>query len=202
MLAELPCKLRNFSNLLEFVKKGLESDENDLIGCFEHLVQELTDVVDVPVVFLIDQYNAFLLKHTVKILPNDKKIIVQPGSGNNPITSLFSQWNTFSMRRGSIFYAFSSCFNLLPIPSDGSSVLFETRQPMDQSEFRRLVESSVNATHLPHELLGPQSFQQLFDLCSGIPRELLAFSLPWKSSQKSNFDILKSIYLHNRRNYT
>ncbi len=106
--------------------------------------------------FLIDQYNAFYTKHTVKILPDDERKVVEPGSGHNPITSLFSQWNTFRMRRGCILYAFSSSFNLLPIPSDGSSVLFETLEPMDKSEFRRLVESSVNSMHLPDQLLESQ----------------------------------------------
>jgi hypothetical protein len=201
LLAKLPCKFRNFSNLLEFVKKGLESDENDLIGCFEHLVQELTDVVDVPVVFLIDQCNAFCTTHTVKILPKDERKIVVPGSGENPIASLFSQWNTFSMRRGCTLYAFSSSFNLLPSADDGNSNLFETLEPMDKSEFGKLVELAVNSMHLPPELLEPEPSQQLFDLCAGIPRELLAFSLVWKRSQKSNFDNLKSSYLHNRRKF-
>ena len=170
----MPCQFKNFSNLLKFVKNGLASDENDLILCFEHLVLELTDVGDVPVVFLIDQCNAFYTPHTVKILPNDERKVVAPGSGENPISSLFSQWNTFRMRRGCILYAFSSSFNLMPSADDGNSNLFETLEPMDKSEFGKLVELAVNSMHLPPELLEPEPFQQLFDLCAGIPRELLA----------------------------
>jgi hypothetical protein len=55
--------------------------------------------------------------------------------------------------------------------------------------------------HLPPELLEPEPFQQLFDLCAGIPRELLAFSLVWKRSQECNFETLKSIYLEKRRDF-
>lgn len=72
---------------------------------------------------------------------------------------------------------------------------------MDQSEFRKMVEISVNISHIPQELLQPQTFQQLFHLCSGIPRELLAFTLAWKCSEEFNFDHVKLVYLKNRRKF-
>jgi hypothetical protein len=87
----------------------------------------------------------------------------------------------------------------MPTASDGNSNLFETLQPMHKSEFKKLVELS-NVSEMS-ELLEPQSFQQLFHICSGIPRELLAFTLAWKRTQDPNLDLVKSIYLKSRRNF-
>jgi hypothetical protein len=165
------------------------------------LVDELQSLSTVPVVFLIDQCNAFYTKHTVRIFSDDERKVVEPGSDHNPIASLFVQWNTFALRRGCILYAFSSSFNLMPTASDGNSNLFENLQPMDHSEFRKLVELSVSTGHLPEELLESPTFQQLVDMCSGIPRELLAFTLAWKRSEEFNFDLVKLVYLEKRREF-
>jgi hypothetical protein len=89
----------------------------------------------------------------------------------------------------------------MPTASNGNSNLFETLQPMDHSEFRKLVELSVSANRLPQELLELQTLQQLFHLCSGVPRELLAFTLAWKRSEEFNFDLVKLVYLEKRREF-
>ncbi len=107
----------------------------------------------------------------------------------------------FDWRRGGILYAYSSSFNLMPTASDGHSNLFETIHPMNQSKFQKLVALSVNIRHIPREMLEPQTFQQLLHLCSGIPRELLAFTLTWRTSEESNFDDIKLDYLENRRKF-
>lgn len=201
LLGEIRCqKNKLFSNLLDLVNHGL-SDETNSIPCFLNLVHELQHVEHVPVVFLIDQCNAFYTKHTVKIFSDDESKVVEPGSGHNPIASLFVQWNSFQLRRGCILYAFSSSFNLMPTAKDGNSNLFKTLQPMDDLEFKKLVELSININHLPKELLGPQTYKQLFDLCEGIPRELLSFTLAWKRPKEFNFDIVKLEYLEHRREF-
>ncbi len=92
LLSRLPCQISIIPNLLELLKNAL-SPQSNVISCFLMLVDELQSLSTVPVVFLIDQCNAFYTKHTVQLFSDDERKVVEPGSGHNPIASLFVQWN-------------------------------------------------------------------------------------------------------------
>lgn len=197
-LSKFPCRKAKFPNLFDLVSDGLSNTKN-IFTCFSSLVHELKNLITVPVVFLIDQCNAFFAKHTVQIFADELPQTVEPGKSGNPIGNLFVNWNHFRMSRGCILYAFSSSFNLMPTASDGGSNIFQSLQPLDLIKFKKLLEMFVRVRNLPQEWLVSEYFIQIFNLCSGIPRELLAFSLTLsQASENADFDILKIIYMENR----
>jgi hypothetical protein len=105
-LKQLPCKWAKFS-LYDLLKDGIDSLQK-VLQCFASLVQELKNLKVVPVVFLIDQCNAFYTRHYFRLYSDDEIKVAEPGYQCNPIGYQFVQWNTFRMRRGCILYAFSS----------------------------------------------------------------------------------------------
>ena len=80
-------------------------DERVVVKSFAQLVQELRKCTTKPVVFLIDQCNAFHANpQTIKLYSDSEKKMVS--ADENPVGAMFLDWNTFKVNRGGIFWIF------------------------------------------------------------------------------------------------
>ena len=172
-------------------------EEKQIIEIFQVLVSELQSYEAKPVVFLIDQCNAFHANpQRIKLYSDTEDVEISPRQ--NPVGAMFLDWNTFKMNRGGIFFGFSSAFQLMPTARDGNAALFSRMEPMSRHDFKVFVDFLVAQNRLPQEC----DSDDFFELCGGIPREAREFGSEknrlFGDTGQSNYQQWKDAYMNAR----
>ncbi len=170
--------------------------EKDIFKIFKKIVMKLRMCENKIVIFLVDQCNALHTK-SQKITFDSNSSSTNVAPKENPVAAMFLDWNSFKARRGGIFYAFSSTFQLMPTARDGNSSLFSSIEPMNRDKFNLFVTFLENENVLAKNC----NVNILYDLCGGIPREVRMFGsvtqrLPGDVGQK--YQEWKNEYLISR----
>ena len=181
MLRAHMCISKPTQTLLEFVNEGLnwQGTCQDAVDFFESVVFSLRSIDEIPVVFLIDQCNAFCE-------------LQSSGGCCSRIAAMFLNWNIFRMNRGGIFYASSSSFRIMPAAKDGNHRLILQLRPMDKTSFESLLNEQVATGQLSTEFI--PLVDDLYSHCAGLPRELLTFSAAFK--ENPDYDFQSLMYEH------
>jgi len=171
-------------------------EEKQIIRIFQLLVSELQDYETKPVVFLVDQCNAFHENpQKIKLYSKSEHMEITPDQ--NPVGAMFLQWNTFDVNVGGIFYGFASAFQLMPPARSGNASLFSRMDPMNRENFKVFVNFLVEQNRLPQEC----DWDDFYELCGGIPREAREFGSEKKhlfGDGQSNYQQWKGAYMNAR----
>ena len=172
-LRQVPTRMYpNSGTLYDIANPSYTLDDITMVRNFARLVWELSMCTMKPVVFLIDQCNAFQESpQMIQMYRTSASKQVTPSE--NPMGALFLDWNTFRVRCGGIFYGFFSALALMPDPHSGNSCLFFPMQPMRRVDFQGFVNFLVQDHRLACECF--DYFDDFFVLCGGIPSEACAF---------------------------
>ncbi|CAI2183405.1 12367_t:CDS:2 [Funneliformis geosporum] len=146
LLQKIPCQITGYKSLYEIANAGI-SNKDMSISIFKNFVQELQQVVHVPVIFLIDQCDALVLPHQCQLRSNAAPTQIQPEE--NPICNIFKNWDTFKVKRGAALFAFSSTFHASSIADDGSLMLMDTINLLTESDWSRLTDKLMQERCLP-----------------------------------------------------
>ena len=191
----IPCLYVQYATLWDLLNQNFGNDKL-VVDTFRQVVEELRLCTTKPVVFLIDQCNVFYENpQTIKLYANRKKKVVSPDE--NPVGARFLDWNTFKVKRGGIFFSFSSAFQLMQTARDGNASLFSRMEPMDHENFKVFVDFLVGQNVLPRKC----DFDDLFELCGGIPREAREFGSEKKrlfGDRQSHYQQWKDAYMKAR----
>jgi hypothetical protein len=116
--------------------------DEKVVKVIAQLVQELIKCTTKPVIFLIDQCNAFHANpQTIKLYSDAQVMEIPPRK--NPVGAMFLDWNTFNVIRGGIYVGFSSAFQLMPTGRDSNAALFSRMEPMNRESFKVFVDFLV-----------------------------------------------------------
>lgn len=197
-LKSIPARLYpTYASLYEIANQS--GDERAIVNAFAQVVDELLMCITKPVVFLVDQCNAFHEDNQMLQMyaHSDLEVV---GPMRNPVGKLFLDWNTFKVGNGGIFYGFSSAFQLMPTARDGNLALFTPLEPMDSSDFMVFVDFLLKEDRLPQDF----DHDDLFELCGGIPREVREFVTAKEhlsARRNSNYSTWKQGYVKARIPY-
>jgi len=185
----------NDFGLINKMTRFLKHDEEEQIIQIS-LVSDLQGYKTKPVVFLVDQCNAFHENPQKIVLYSDSKK-TEISFDENPVGAMFLDWNTFKVQRGGIFYGFSSAFQLMPSARDGNASLFSRMEPMNRENFKVFVDFLVKQSRLPQEC----DCEDFYELCGGIPREAREFGSEKKrlfGNGESTYQQWKDAYMNAR----
>jgi hypothetical protein len=186
---------RRHATLWDILDQNFE-DEKVVVTTFLKIVEELQMCATKPVVFLIDQCNAFHANpQTIKLYSDCEDAEITPRQ--NPVGAMFLDWNTFKVNRGGIFFGFSSAFQLMPTARDGNAALFSRMEPMNHESFKVFVDFLVEQNRLPQEC----DCDDFYELCGGIPREAREFGSEKTrlfGDSQSNYQQWKGAYMNAR----
>ena len=161
-------------------------DDEMKVQRFLDLATVLKDMISIPVVFLIDQFNILRGNR------NPESLESLPDDGRGRIAQYFSGWNEFKLARGAVIFAATASFASMEDARDGNASCIALLPPMNADAFRRLVETMVADGSLPDS--SELNFDALFTHCGGVPRELRCVaelyrvhcSANWKSILAAN----------------
>lgn len=177
--------------LLNFLEKSIDSPRES-VGILVDFISAVKKVSQVPVIFLIDQGNA--------LWQSDSEAIVD--AEWDTVCRMFCDFNSFTVARGSVFYAYSASFCLMPRAKDGLSESVLVLSQMDMESSRILVAELVRCKFLPGEC-NSTWFERLYELCGGLPRELESFSRSFRElcREKISWDDIEKKYFIGRAEF-